>query len=96
MVHAASGDSTLDFELRQATEQYYPFLFALFRATMQESISALWGGWDEERWSTFFRQRFDAARYRVVVVDRRDVGAIVVDVRPGEVYLDTVEVAPEM
>lgn len=82
------------YTLRPATPADEPFLYALFRATMRASINQLWGDWDEARWSRFFRDQFQAARYQVVQVGGADVGALVVDVRSDEVYLDTVEIAP--
>jgi len=61
---------------------------------MRASIVEVWGTWDEARWADFFRGHFDPTRYQVVVVDGEDAGALSVERREGEIYLDTVEVAP--
>lgn len=83
----------MTYTLRGATDADYDFLYWLFVATMKDSISQLWG-WEDARWSAFFREHFIADRYQIVVVDGRDVGALWVEDRPGEVYLDTIEIAP--
>ena len=62
---------------------------------MQESISAVWGRWDDVRWNTFFRRHYDPSLTRIIVVDGHDVGILRVEERPAEVWLDTVEIAPE-
>jgi ribosomal protein S18 acetylase RimI-like enzyme len=81
------------YTLRSATDEDYDFLYQLFITTMRSSITQVWG-WEEARWAVFFREHFDASRYQIVVVDGQDVGALWVEQRPTEVYLDTIEIAP--
>lgn len=83
------------YSLRSAGSEDAEFLYSLFVATMRSSITQVWGIWDEPRWAAFFRNHFDPARYQVVVVEGHDVGALAVERRSNEVYLDTVEIAPE-
>lgn len=83
------------YALRPAKEVDYEFLYRLFVATMRSSITELWGVWDEARWAAFLQEHFDASRYQVVVVEGRDVGALAIERRPGQIHLDTVEIAPE-
>ena len=84
----------INYSLRSAAEQDYDFLYGLFVATMRDSIIEVWGAWDEAHWAAFFRAHFDPAAYQVVIVDGEDMGALSVERRRDEVYLDTVEIAP--
>ncbi len=84
----------MQYTLRPAEHADYAFLYGLFVATMRDSISQIWG-WEEARWATFYRPQFDPSRYRIVVVDGQDIGALVVERRPTELYLDTVEIVSE-
>jgi len=83
------------FALRPATQDDEDFAWQIFKLTMQESIAAVWGGWDDVRWNTFFRRHYQLSLTRIIVVDGRDVGIRRVEERPDEVWLDTVEIAPE-
>jgi GNAT superfamily N-acetyltransferase len=83
------------FVLRPATPDDADFAWHLFKLTMQESIEAVWGEWDEIHWDRFFRDHFDPMQTQVVVVAGQDVGILRVEERRGEVWLDTVEIAPE-
>lgn len=81
--------------LRQASDDDYGFLYDLFVRTMRPSIVHVWGSWEEDRWEAFFREHFDPVRYQIVIVNGVAVGALSVERRPDELYLDTVEVDPE-
>jgi len=83
------------FALRPAAQNDEDFAWQIFKLTMQESITAVWGGWDDVRWNTFFRRHYDPGLTRIIVVDGRDVGILRAEERPDEVWLDTVEIAPE-
>src|ERR1051326_5211850 len=81
------------YQLRAATHADYDFLFGLHVATMKALVTQVWG-WDEAFQRAHFREHFDPARSKVVVVDGHDVGAISVDRRPGELYIANVELLP--
>jgi len=83
------------FALRPATQDDEDFAWQIFKLTMQESIASMWGTWDDVRWNTFFRRHYDPSLTRIIVVDGRDVGILRVEERTTEVWLDTVEIAPE-
>jgi ribosomal protein S18 acetylase RimI-like enzyme len=82
------------YSLRPATDDDFGFLHELFVATMQSSIIEFWGTWDQDRWDTFFREHFNASLYQIVLVGGQAVGALSVERRTHEIYLDTVEIDP--
>jgi hypothetical protein len=64
------------FALRPATQDDEDFAWQIFKLTMQESIAAVWGRWDDVRWNTFFRRHYDPSLTRIIVVDGHDVGIL--------------------
>jgi ribosomal protein S18 acetylase RimI-like enzyme len=82
------------YTLRPAGDADYDFLYALHEATMRPTVSQIWG-WDDARQGVMFRERFDPAARRIIVLDGEAVGVLVVEERPGEVFLANIEIAPE-
>lgn len=82
------------WQLRPATEGDREFLFRLHRATMQESVEALWG-WDEELQRRIFDERFAGERFQVIEVDGKDAGVLDVEEGVDEVLLRLIELLPE-
>ena len=84
-----------DFLLRPATAADREWLYALHCATMRDVIERTWG-WDETWQRAHFESRFSPAGVSIVVVAGRDVGVVIVQARPAEVYVAEIEIAPEM
>jgi ribosomal protein S18 acetylase RimI-like enzyme len=82
------------YTLRPAAQADYDFLYALHEATMRPTVTQIWG-WDDARQSAIFRERFDPAARRIIVIDGRDAGVLEVEERPDEVFLANIEIAPE-
>lgn len=80
--------------LRKATAEDYDFLYSLHRTTMREYIEATWG-WHEEWQEEYFRRKYDPAKRRIIQVDGRDVGVVVVEERNDELYLGLIEILPD-
>lgn len=86
---------TVEFELRPGRESDREPLYALHCATMRDVIVRTWG-WDEAWQRDHFDGRFDPSHVSIVSVDGRDVGALWLDTRPGELYVAELQIAPEM
>ncbi|PYQ49201.1 MAG: hypothetical protein DMF78_18990 [Acidobacteria bacterium] len=82
------------FELRPATAADRDRLYALHRAAMRDVVDRTWG-WDEPWQHAHFNARFDPAAFSLIVAGGREVGALCVQERAGELYVAAVEVAPE-
>ncbi len=82
------------FRLRQATHDDYDFLYRLHVAAMKEVVAQVWG-WDDTQQEEFFAARFDAAATRIVTVDGRAVGMIVVEWSETEACIERIEILPE-
>jgi ribosomal protein S18 acetylase RimI-like enzyme len=83
------------WDLRQATTQDEERLYEIHRAAMREHVEAVWG-WDEADQRERFRAGFDPARVAVIVVSGEPIGLLRVDQRVDEVFLASVELAPEV
>ncbi len=81
------------YTLRDATSEDRDFLYRLRRATLKEYVDRIWG-WDEAVQRRMFDERFDPARYQIVTVDGRDVGAVSVERRPDGVFLADLHILP--
>jgi GNAT superfamily N-acetyltransferase len=57
-------------------------------------VAQIWG-WDESFQAARFRASFDPAKYQVIVVDYRDVGALSVESRENELLLADIEILPD-
>jgi ribosomal protein S18 acetylase RimI-like enzyme len=87
--------STFEIVLRPARERDREALYALHRATMHDVVARTWG-WDEIWQRAHFDGRFDPSRLSVITANGRDVGALALESRPGEIYIAALEIAPEM
>src|SRR4051794_9885795 len=86
---------SLEFTLRAASEDDYPWLWALKRLTMRPYVEQMWGGWDDKAQEDFFRRNFEPANVRVIVVEGQDVGLLHVEREPAALFLANVQVLPE-
>ena len=84
----------MTYDLRPATDTDREFLWDLLVATMKEYVAQTWG-WDEEDQHRRFRENFPPARYRILVVDGNEVGAVAVERKPAEVFLASILILPE-
>ena len=83
------------WELRQATARDADRLYEIHRAAMHDHVEAVWG-WDETDQRSRFRTGFDPACVSVIMVAAKPVGLLRVDHRNDEVFLASVEFAPEV
>lgn len=81
------------YTLRPATAADYAFLYDLHVAAMKPSVAQVWG-WDEAAQAERFRERFDPATQRIVVVDGQDIGMLAVEQRPSELFLANLRILP--
>ncbi len=84
---------TTAYSLRPATPEDYDFLFALHRAAMRPYIETIWG-WHDDWQQEYFRRKFDPQPRQIIQVEGRDVGVLVVEARPDELYLSLIELLP--
>ncbi len=82
------------YTFRQATDRDFEFLFALHRESMRAYIEPIWG-WHEEWQAEYFRQKFEPAGRRIIRIDGTDAGVLVVEERPGEMYIALIELLPK-
>jgi ribosomal protein S18 acetylase RimI-like enzyme len=82
------------WRLRSATRGDRDFLLALHHATLRDSVEPVWG-WDEAFQERFFDERFDPAACEIVQVDGVDAGLLAVERREEEVFVASVQIAPE-
>ena len=81
--------------LRPAGAGDMEFLWGLHQATMHEYVDRTWG-WDAEDQRRRFVEGFDPGTLQVVERDGRAIGRLSVQHRPGEIFLASIEIAPEL
>src|SRR6187551_2786757 len=62
---------------------------------MRDVIARTWG-WDESWQRAHFDARFDPSRVMVVTAAGRDAGMLWLEMRPAEIYVAELQIAPEM
>jgi len=82
------------YELRPATDDDLQFLYELHVATMKEYVDRTWGWDDADQWRRF-QVRFNPAGQQVIVAHGRDVGKLVYEQQPTELFLAELEILPE-
>jgi len=80
--------------LRAATPADGDFCFLVHRAAMSAYVAAVWG-WAEADQLALHHRGFDPSRTRIVTVDGRDAGLVIVEPAPGHLYLGRIELLPE-
>ena len=81
--------------LRPATPADSEFCFQLHKAAMRPYITAIWG-WDEAVQRDFHDREFKPDRWQIITADGADVGILIVEYRPSEVYLARIELHPDL
>jgi len=82
------------WHLRQASAQDEEPLYEIHRAAMRDHVEAVWQ-WDEADQRARFREAFDPARISAVIVAGKSVGLLRLDDRGDELFLASIELAPE-
>lgn len=82
-----------DWRLRRITEADFEWAFELHKAAMGEYVERMWG-WDEDFQREFFADAFDRQPRQVIQVAGQDVGVVVLEERPDELYLGLIELLP--
>ena len=83
------------FEVRQATPGDRDTLYRIKREAMRPYVEQVWG-WDEEYQERRFRQGYDHSETQVVLVDGLAVGLLRVSERESAVFIDQVEIVPDL
>ena len=79
--------------LRPATPADGEFCFQLHKLAMGDYVAAIWG-WDDAVQREYHANVFDPERWQIVTVDGADVGILVTEDRPEELYLAGIEIHP--
>ena len=58
-------------------------------------VTAIWG-WDEAIQRDFHERGFDPDRWQIITADGADIGILIVEYRPTEVYLARIELHPDL
>jgi ribosomal protein S18 acetylase RimI-like enzyme len=80
--------------LRPATPADNEFCFQLHKAAMGAYVTAIWG-WDDTVQRQFHARGFVPDRWQIITADGMDIGILIVEHRPTEVYLARIEIHPD-
>ncbi len=82
------------FALRRGTKADMPWLYDIFKRTMQEFIENTWG-WDELMQSHSFADLLPANTFLIAVSDQIDIAALIVREKPDHLWLEMALVLPK-
>jgi ribosomal protein S18 acetylase RimI-like enzyme len=82
------------WDLRPAHHDDRDFLFHLNEATMREQIERVWG-WDDSEQAALFDARFQPDSWRIIQACGRDIGVLIVEEHPDQIYLAEIQILPE-
>lgn len=82
------------YDLRYATDEDYNFLYELNKTTMVKYVKEIWG-WEESVQQKFFRDKFSYNKYKIIVCDNLDIGAISVSKNDSDIFIDIIEILPK-
>jgi ribosomal protein S18 acetylase RimI-like enzyme len=86
--------SSSAYTLRPAAAEDYDYLFALHKATIRPYVEAIWG-WVDEWQEEYFRKKFNPSNQKIIQLNGKDIGVVVVEDRGSYLYLALIEIAPE-
>jgi ribosomal protein S18 acetylase RimI-like enzyme len=93
-MNRVTGPERPVYDLRTATSTDEDFIYGLRVSGLKDFVDQIWG-WDEAFQRERFEKSFNSAAYQIISVEGRDVGAMSVDWREGEVSLDDIEITKE-
>lgn len=82
------------YSFREAFDKDYEFLYELNASTMKKYIEQTWG-WDDKMQQEYFKSKFSPDKYKIIVVNEKDIGVISVLNNVGEIFIDLIEIMPE-
>jgi ribosomal protein S18 acetylase RimI-like enzyme len=87
-------DGMTAIALRPVTPADSELCFRLHKAAMGAYVTAIWG-WEDTAQREFHDRGFDPDRWQIITADGVDVGILIVEHRPAEVYLARIEIHPD-
>lgn len=84
----------IEWTLRRATSDDRDFIVELTREAMGPYLEATFG-WDEAAQKAYFDEGFDPSGGQIIQVGGVDVGELVVEVRPNELFLARLALLPD-
>src|SRR5688500_15708092 len=88
------NETSVQFNLRPASEDDREFLYALHCRTMRDVIEKTWG-WDEAWQRRDFDRRFREYAVSIIEGDGQAVGGLLLERKPDSLYVHEVQVLPE-
>ena len=79
---------------RPATGNDVDFLYALHVATMKEYVDKTWG-WEDAFQESVFLRNYVPANIQIITLDDKDMGMLVVEERPEDIFLRAIEIHPD-
>ena len=82
------------YNLRSATNKDYNFLYELNKIAMFNYVQEIWG-WEESVQQKFFCDKFSYEKYKIIVYDNSDIGAISVSKKNSYIFINIIEILPK-
>jgi ribosomal protein S18 acetylase RimI-like enzyme len=86
-------EAKLDFELRRARPEDFPFAEAVYIASMRPLMEQL-GAWNETQRRDAFRRSFKTSEARMIMRDEKDIGWLQLNERDTDFNLAQIQILP--
>jgi len=91
-----SSDVTPAVRVRPASAGDHEWLYDLHESAHRNLVERAYGPWEDEQQRGFFAPLVDDHEVFVLTVDRSPVGAVYLGSRDGDLWLELVEVLPQL
>lgn len=83
------------YNLRDAVEGDYDFLYNLNESTMKDNVIKTWGSWDEEFQRKYFKEYAQTLRYQIITLGDQRIGAVALSKKKDILTVDEIQILPE-
>ena len=91
-----TSDTVPSIEVRAATNGDHAWLYELHERAHRELVERAYGPWEEEQQRGFFAPLVAEHEVHILSAGEEPVGAVYLGARDGDVWLELVEVLPEL
>jgi len=82
------------YQLRDANQTDYDFVFDLNKIVYEDYIVKVWGGWDNEFQRQFFDKRFRSERIQIILNEDKAIGVLEIKENDCQLYIEEIQIIP--
>jgi ribosomal protein S18 acetylase RimI-like enzyme len=84
----------LMYQLREANENDYDFIFNLFKTVYKDYVIKFWNGRDDEFQKHFYKNRFKPEKIQIILDSEREIGVLELLEKEYQIYIEEIQIEP--